>query len=397
MPFELARDIYWVGVVDWTLRLFHGHELTTHRGSSYNAYLIVDEKVVLIDTAWTPFQSEFIGKISEVIDPAKIDIVVAAHAEVDHSGNLPAVLRHCPGAKVIVSERGLDSVEGHYHQPWNFEAHKTGDKISIGKHELVFVEAPMLHWPDSMFTYVPGENILFSNDAFGQHYASSSRFNDQVDQTELYQEALKYYANILTPYSPMVIRKINEVLALNLPVNLIAPSHGIIWRKDPLQIVTKYQEWAAQKPENSAVIIFDTMWQGTRRMAEAIGAGMAMEGLPFRIYNAAATDRNDLITEVFKSKAILLGSPTFNNGILPGLRPVMEDLRGMKFQNKIGAAFGTYGWSGEGVTILEEYLKACKINLVTAGVKAKWQPKDESLAQCREMGQRVAQAVKTGL
>jgi anaerobic nitric oxide reductase flavorubredoxin len=397
MPFELAKGIYWVGVVDWGLRLFHGHELSTHRGSTYNSYLIVDEKVVLIDTVWPPFQDELIKNIGEIIDPAKIDIVIASHAEIDHSGSLPAVMRHCPNATVIVSERGLDSVEGHHHQPWNFQSHKTGDKVNIGKHDLIFVEAPMLHWPDSMFTYITGDNILISNDAFGQHYASGFRYNDQVNQQELFEEALKYYANILTPYSPMVTRKINEVVALNLPLSVIAPSHGVIWRKDPLQIVKQYQEWALQKPENSAVIIFDTMWEGTRKMAEAIGDGLEAEGLPYKVFNAASTDRNDLITEVFKAKAVLLGSPTFNNGLLPTLRPVMEDLKGLKFQNKIGAAFGTYGWSGEGVALLEEHLKACKINLVTSGIKAKWQPKADSLAQCREMGQRVAQAIKSGV
>jgi anaerobic nitric oxide reductase flavorubredoxin len=397
MPFELAKGIYWVGAVDWALRMFHGHELTTHRGSTYNSYLIVDEKVVLIDTVWSPFQNELIQNIQEIIDPSKIDIVVANHAEVDHSGSLPAVMRYAPKATLIVSERGIESIEGHYHQPWNFQAHKTGDKVNIGKRDLVFVEAPMLHWPDSMFTYLTGDNILFPNDAFGQHYASAFRFNDQVDQKELYEEALKYYANILTPYSSLVTRKINEVLALNLPVNMIAPSHGVIWRSEPLQIVKKYQEWALQKPENSAVIIYDTMWEGSRQMAEAIGAGLVAEGVQNKIFNAATSDRNDVIAQVFLAKAVILGCPTFNNGLLPTFKPIMEDLKGLKFQNKIGAAFGTYGWSGESLGLLEEHLKACKINLVTAGVKAKWQPKADSLAQCRDLGQKVGQAIKSGL
>jgi anaerobic nitric oxide reductase flavorubredoxin len=396
MPIELVKGIYWVGVVDWGLRVFHGHELTTHRGSTYNSYLIVDEKVVLVDTVWTPFQDDLIRNIREIVDPAKIDIVVANHSETDHSGSLPAIMRHSPNATVVVSERGLESIEGHYHSPWNFKACKTGDKINIGKRDLVFIEAPMLHWPDSMFTYVTGDNILMPNDAFGQHYATAFRFNDQVDQEELYEEALKYYANILTPFSPMVTRKIDEVLALNLPVNIIAPSHGVIWRKEPLQIVKKYQEWAAQKPQNSAVIIFDTMWEGTAKMAKAIGDGLEVEGIQYKIFNSAVSDRNDVITEVFKAKAVLLGSPTFNNGLLPTIKPIMEDLKGLKFQNKIGAAFGTYGWSGEGLTILEEHLKACKINLAAPGIKAKWQPKEDILAQCKDLGQKVGMAVKSG-
>ena len=390
---ELAKGVYWVGVVDWAIKKFHGQELSTHRGSSYNAYLITDEKVVLVDTVWAPFQNQLIENIREVVDPAKIDIVVANHAEVDHSGSLPAVMRHTPKATVVVSQRGKESIEGHFHQPWNFKAVKTGDKINIGKNNLVFVEAPMLHWPDSMFTYLTGKNILMPNDAFGQHYATAFRFNDHVNQEELYEEALKYYANILTPFSGLVLKKIEEVLSLNLAVDMIAPSHGVIWRKDPLQIVKKYQQWAVQEPERSAVILYDTMWEGTRQMAEAIGHGLAAEGVPYKLFHMAISDRNDVITEVFKAKAIIVGSPTFNQGVLPTMSPILEDIKGLKFQNKIGAAFGSYGWSGEAVKIIEEHLTRCKIQLVAEGIRAKWQPKSDDLVRCRELGQKVAQAI----
>ncbi len=391
---ELTKDVYWVGVVDWALRHFHGYELTTHRGSSYNAYLITDEKTVLVDTVWGPFHGRLIENIREIVDPAKIDIVVANHAEVDHSGALPAVMRSAPNATVIVSKRGRESVEGHFHKPWNFQAVQTGDRASIGKRELVFIEAPMLHWPDSMFTYLTGDNILMPNDAFGQHYANAFRFNDEVTQQELYEEALKYYANILTPFSSLVSKKIEEVLALNLPVNMIAPSHGIIWRKDPIQIVKKYQEWAAQVPEKTAVILYDSMWGGTRRMAEAIGDGLAAEDIPYKTFYIPTSDRNDIITEVFKTKAVIVGSPTFNQGLLPTITPILEDLKGLRFQNKIGAAFGCYGWSGESVKIIEDHLAQCKIPPVTEGVRAKWQPKAEDLARCRELGNAVARAIK---
>jgi anaerobic nitric oxide reductase flavorubredoxin len=390
---ELAKGVYWVGVVDWALRHFHGYELTTHRGSSYNAYLITDEKTVLVDTVWGPFQEQLIENIREVIDPAKIDIVVANHSESDHSGALPAVIRHTPKATVIVSKRGLESVEGHFHQPWNFQAVQTGDKVGIGKRELIFVEAPMLHWPDSMFTYLTGDNILMPNDAFGQHYANAFRFNDEVDQEELYDEALKYYANILTPFSGMVSKKIEEVLALNLPVSMIAPSHGIIWRKEPIQIVKKYQEWATQVPEKSAVIIYDSMWDGTRHMAEAIGEGLAANNIPYKTFYMPTADRNDVITEIFKTKAVIIGSPTFNQGLLPTITPILEDLKGLKFQNKIGAAFGCYGWSGESVKIIEEHLATCKIPVVVEGIRAKWQPKPADLVRCREFGSTIAQAI----
>ena len=394
MVTELTKGVYWVGVVDWAIRKFHGQELSTHRGSSYNSYLITDEKTVLVDTVWGPFQDKLIDNIREVVDPARIDIVVANHAEVDHSGSLPAVMRHSPKATVVVSQHGKESVEGHFHQPWNFKPVKTGDKINIGKNDLVFVEAPMLHWPDSMFTYLTGKNILMPNDAFGQHYATAFRFNDQVNQEELYEEAIKYYANILTPFSSLVLKKIDEVLSLKLAVDIIGPSHGVIWRKDPLQIVKKYQEWAAQQPEKSAVILYDTMWEGTRQMAESIGQGLAADGVPYKIFHMAVSDRNDVATEVFKAKAIIVGSPTFNQGVLPTISPILEDLKGLKFQNKIGAAFGTYGWSGESVKIIEEHLKLCKIQLVAEGVRAKWQPKPDDLAKCKELGQKVAQAVK---
>jgi len=394
MVIELKKGVYWVGVVDWDIRHFHGHELTTHRGTSYNAYLIVDEKAALIDTVWEPFQQQLLANIREVIDPARIDYVVANHAEVDHSGSLPAVMREAKRAELIVSRKGAESIPGHYHQPWNFRPVRTGDQVSLGRSGLVFVEAPMLHWPDSMFTYLTGHNILMPNDAFGQHYAAGFRFNDEVDQTELYQEALKYYANILTPFSHLVVKKIEELLALNLPVDMIAPSHGIIWRREPLQIVRKYQEWAAQKPEKRALVLYDTMWRGTARMAEAIGDGLADEGVEHKLCHAAVTDRNDALVEVFRSKTLVIGSPTLNNGLLPTITPILEDIRGLKFRNKLGAAFGSYGWSGESVKIIEEHFGRCKIPLVREGLRCKWQPGPEDLAACRAFGREIAQATK---
>ena len=396
MVTELAKGVYWVGVVDWELRHFHGHELSTHRGSSYNSYLIVDNEIALVDTVWTPFQDQLIENIRQVVDPAKIKYVVANHSEVDHSGALPAVMRNAPNATVVVSKNGMESVPGHYHQPWKFQVVKTGDSISLGENKLVFVEAPMLHWPDTMFTYLTGHNILMPNDAFGQHYATAFRFNDQVNEQELYEEAVKYYANIITPYSRLVTKKIEEVLALNLPVAMIAPSHGVIWRKDPTQIMKKYLEYAAQKPAPTAVVVYDTMWNGTRRMAEAVGEGLAEGGVEHKIFQMAVSDRNDVLTEIFKTRAVVVGSPTLNNGLLPSIMPVLEEMKGLRFQNKIGAAFGAYGWSGESVKLIEEHLEKCKIPVVRPGVKAKWQPKAGDLNACRQLGWDVAAAVKAG-
>ncbi|MCD6416657.1 MAG: flavodoxin domain-containing protein [Planctomycetes bacterium] len=395
MVTKLKEGVYWVGVVDWDARHFHGQELSMRRGTTYNAYLICDEKTVLVDAVAEPFQGQLIANISEIIAPAEIDIVVANHSESDHSGALPAVLRHAPDAAVVVSKRGAESVEGHYHRPWNFRKMQTGDRIDIGRQELLFVEAPMLHWPDSMFTYLTGDNILMSNDAFGQHYATALRFNDQVNQDELYEEALKYYVNILTPFSGAVARKIDELLALGLPVDVIAPSHGVIWRSDPLQIANKYKEWAAQKPENRAVILYDTMWNATRRMAEAIGQGLAEEGVDCKLIHVGVSDRNDALVEVFKSRTIVLGSPTFNNGLLPGIMPILEDIKGLKFKHKLGAAFGSYGWSGEAVKIIEKHFEDSKIPLAREGIRCKWRPRSEDLAACRAFGKALGEATKS--
>jgi flavorubredoxin len=354
----------------------------------------VDDKVALVDTVWQPFTAELFDHISEVIAPGKIDFIIASHAEVDHSGALPELLKHCPKATVIVSPRGLESFQGHYHQPWNFKVVKTGDEFSLGQRKLKFIEAPMLHWPDTLFTYLEGDGILFSNDAFGEHYATSSLFNDDADQEVLAWEGVKYYANILNPFGSMVERKIEEILSFNLPLNMIAPSHGVIWRKDPMQIVEKYRRWARQEPQRSVVIVYETMWQGTRHMAEAIGEGLSVAGLPFTIFNSATADRNDIMTEMFLSRAIILGSPTFNNGILPTLAPVLEDMKGLKFKNKLGAAFGTYGWSGEGADILENHLKLCGYTVAAPAVKAKWQPDAAALEACRRLGTAVGEACK---
>ncbi|NJD52285.1 MAG: MBL fold metallo-hydrolase [Candidatus Methanoperedens sp.] len=397
MTVELKEGVYWVGVVDWNIKQFHGHEYSTHRGTTYNAYLIIDEKVALVDTVWGPYSQEMIKNIEQIIDVKKIDYVIANHAEVDHSGGLPELMKLIPDATVVVSEKGRESIPKHYHEDWNFKVVKTGDSISLGKNSLVFVAAPMLHWPDSMFTYLTGKNILMPNDAFGMHFASSSRFNDEVDEIEVYQEAIKFYANILTPFSDLVIRKIDEFKKLNIPVDIIAPSHGIIWRKDPLQIVNKYYEWAQGKNDGSVVIIYDTMWKATEKMGEAIAQGLEKEGVNYKFFNMAVCDRNDVLTEIFKTKGIIIGSPTLNSGLLPTIKPILEDLKGLKFKNKVGAAFGSYGWSGENVRQIEETLEKAKIKILQEGIKFKWQPSKEELDKCVEFGRQFAQKMKVNV
>ena len=394
MAEQLKDGVYWVGAVDWGLKSFHGHELSTHRGSSYNAYVIKDEKNVLVDTVWGPFAEEFMQDLRSVIDPADLDYVVANHAEVDHSGALPHVLREAPNATLVASKRGENSIQGHYHQDWDIQTMETGDSIDIGKNDLVFVEAPMLHWPDSMFTYVAGQNILMPNDAFGQHYATAYRFNDQVNQKELYEEALKYYVNIVNPYSRQVENKIQEVLEMDLAVDMICPSHGVLWRDNPLQIVDKYREWAAQKPEERALVIYDSMWGSTRKMAAAISEGLTERGVPNKVRDAAQTDRNDLMVEVFRARTIAIGSPTFNGGVLPSISPVCTDLKGLKFKNKIGAAFCSYGWSGGAQRLIARHMEEAGFDLVEEPITCKWQPDAENLEECRAYGRKLAEVTK---
>ena len=388
MSINVKNNIYWVGKIDWELRKFHGDEYSTHRGSSYNSYLIKEDKVALIDTVWKPFSKEFIENLAQEIDLNKIDYIITNHAEIDHSGALPELMRHIPDTPIYCTRNGVKSLKGHYHQDWNFQVVKTGDKLSLGNKELIFVEAPMLHWPDSMFCYLTEDNVLFSNDAFGQHYASEFMFNDLVDQNELAGECIKYYANILTPFSPLVTKKIQEVLSFNLPLDIICTSHGIIWRDEPVKIVQQYLEWANDYQENQITLVYDTMWNGTRVMAENIANGIKESDpkVNVKLFNLAKSDKNDVITEIFKSKAILLGSPTINKGILVSVAGLLEEIKGLRFKNKKASAFGAYGWSGESVKLISEKLTSAGFEIVDDGLKVLWNPDSESKTQCVEYG-----------
>ncbi len=397
MSFKIKDNITYVGKIDWELRKFHGEELSTHKGTSYNSYLIRgSEKTALIDTVWKPFAEEFVNNLKKEIDLKEIDYIVANHGEIDHSGALSELLREIPGTPVYCSKAAVKSLRGQYHQDWNFQPVKTGDKLSLGDRELIFVEAKMLHWPDSMFCYLTEDNILFPNDAFGQHYASEHMYNDLVDQDELYREAIKYYANILTPFSKLVTAKIKEVVGLELPVEMICPSHGIIWRQDPLQIVNKYMEWADAYQENQVTIIYDTMWNGTRRAAEAIAKGIR-QGNPeitIKLYNAARSDINDIVTETFKSKGIVVGSPTINKGILHSIASFMEIAKGLNFQQKKGCGFGCYGWSGESVKLINGVLEEAGFELISdQGLRMLWNPDEEAVAAAKAYGQEIGTAL----
>lgn len=391
MSFKVNETVTWVGKIDWELTKFHGEEYSIHKGTSYNSYLIRDEKTVLIDTVWAPYAEEFVENLKKEIDLNNIDYIIINHGEIDHSGSLPELMREIPDTPIYCTQNAIKSLKGHYHQDWNFVPVKTGDKLNIGSKEFIFIEAKMLHWPDTMFSYLTKDNILFSNDAFGQHYASEYMYNDLVDQAELYQEAIKYYANILTPYSKMVENKIKEVLDMNVPVNMICTSHGVIWRDNPLQIVNQYMKWAKDYQENQITIIYDTMWNSTRRMAEIIGKGIkdVNPDINIIIHNSAKRDKNDIITDVFRSKAILVGSPTINGGILHSVAGILEEMRGLRFKKKKAAAFGSYGWGGESVKMITEGLEKGGFEIMNDGIKILWRPDKEAKAKCYEYGKKI--------
>lgn len=396
MAFKINETITYVGKIDWELRKFHGEEYSTHRGSSYNSYLVRDEKTVLIDTVWQPFGQEFVAKLKQEIDLKEIDYIIMNHSEIDHSGALPYLMEEIPNTPIYCTANGKKIIQGHHHKDWNFVEVKTGDRLNLGKREIVFIEARMLHWPDTMFSYLTGDNILFSNDGFGQHLASEHMYNDLVNREELYYEALKYYGNILTPFSKLVEAKINEIIKLNLPISMICPSHGVIWRDNPLQIVTQYLEWTKNYQENQVTIIYDTMWNATRKMAESIALGIRTVNpeLTVKLFNSARSDKTDIIAEVFRSKAVLVGSPTVNNGYLSSIGGILEEIKGMKFKNKKAAAFGSYGWSGEVLKLLTEELQKSGFEIMDEGIRLLWVPDEEALAQCVEMGKRIGENLK---
>lgn len=395
MSKRVTDKVTWVGKIDWELKKFHGDELSTMEGSSYNSYLIRDKKTVLIDTVWGPYDTEFVNRLKEEIDLKEIDYIVMNHNESDHSGTLPALMREIPDTPIYCTKKGESILRGLYHQDWNYVNAKTGDELEIGDSKLVFVEASMLHWPDTMMTYMTGDNILFSNDVFGQHYASEMLYDDMDDISKLLHEAEKYYTNIITPFSTFVTKKLAEVQGMNLKIDLVAPSHGIIWRENIGLIMDLYAKWANNYQEDQITLIYDTMWQSTRKMAEAIAEGIqqASPNTTIKILNAVKNDKNDILVEVFKSKAILVGSPTINNGFSYAIAGILEMIKGLKFKNKKAASFGSYGWSGEAAKLIKEFLEESKFAIVNDGIRVNWAPDQETIEQLREYGRKFVEEI----
>ena len=391
---RITDKVTWVGKIDWELKRFHGDELSTSSGSSYNSYLIKDEKTVLIDTVWGPYDREFVTRLKEEVDLKSIDYIVMQHNESDHSGALPELMREIPNVPIYCTKKGEGIMRGLYHQDWNFVNVKTGDTLEIGESTLTFVEASMLHWPDTMFTYMSGDNILFSNDGFGQHYASEMLYADQDSMPDIIREAEKYYCNILNPFNIFVKKKLAEISGMNLTLDMIAPSHGVIWRRpeDIQEIMSLYQKWCDNYQEDQVTIIYDTMWQSTRHMAQAIATGIETQspGTVVKLMNASKDDKNDILVEVFKSKAILVGSPTINNGYSYAIAGILEMIKGLKFKEKKAAAFGSYGWSGEATKLISAHLEDAGFQLVNQGTRIQWAPDEDSVNECREFGKAFA-------
>jgi anaerobic nitric oxide reductase flavorubredoxin len=389
----LKEGISWVGVIDWDLRDFHGY--VTNRGTTYNAYLIQDEKTALVDTVKSTFADELVRNITEHTSFDKVDYIIVNHVEMDHSSSLPIIAKLASNARIFASVRGKDELIEHYGKEFErVETVKTGDELKVGKKTLRFIEAPMLHWPDSMFTYLVEDKILMPNDAFGQHLASSERFDDEVDEHVLMEEATIYYSNILMPLAPLITRKIQEVVAMKIPIDMIAPSHGIIWRKDPMKIVNAYLNWSAGATKNKVVIVFDTMWHSTDKMARAIANGIASEGVDVKMVKLRSSPNSEAITEVLDAKAVLVGSPTLNNQMFPTLSSFLTYATGLKPKGKLWGFFGSYGWGGGAVRGMIEMVKKAGFDVMEPGLEIKFVPDNDDLKRCVEFGRQVAQKIK---
>ena len=390
-PIEIAKGVYDVGVKDWNIRDFHGY--STLQGTSYNAFLIVDEKTVLIDTVKKEFFNEFMENISQIVDPKRIDYVISNHTEMDHSGSLPLVMHRIGEEKpVYCSKMGYKNLTLHFQKKLNYHAVETGGELSLGKRTLTFLETRMLHWPDSMFTYLKEDKILFSSDAFGQHYAGYEKFDDQVGDS-IMPHAKKYFANILLLYTKQILKLVEQVTELGLEFNMICPDHGIIWRKDPGKIIGAYAEWSKQEPEKKAVVVYDTMWHSTETMANEIAAGIANEGVAVRPIHIRSSHRSEIMTEVLDAAAVVVGSPTINNQLFPTVADFLTYMKGLKPQNKIGAAFGSYGWSGESVKLIKKELEEMKFDIIDPGIRIQYVPDQDGKDACFELGRKIGKAI----
>lgn len=385
----ITERVYWVGAVDWTLRDFHGY--TTRRGSSYNAYLILADRVTLVDTVKKPFKEEFLSRVASVIDPRKVEVIISNHSEMDHSGCLAEVIEEIRPREVYASPMGVKTLaELSPSLSTGITAVADGRSVSLGNMTLSFMETRMLHWPDSMFTYLQEEKLLFSHDAFGMHLASHERFADEVDTAVLEYEAATYFANILLPYAGLMTKLLARVDSAGLSFDVIAPDHGPVWRRNPGWIVERYRRWAQQKRAKKAVVVYGTMWHSTEKMARYIGEGLSSRGVPAKVMAVDAFHRSDIAYEMLDAAALVVGTSTLNNNMLPKVADVLTYLKGLRPLNVVGAAFGSYGWSGEGTLQVNEVLKEMKAALPLEPLRVRHVPTTSDLAACRELGEKLA-------
>ncbi|MFA5090540.1 MAG: flavodoxin domain-containing protein [Candidatus Omnitrophota bacterium] len=390
---EIKKDIFWVGAIDWNVRNFHGHTYSTRRGTTYNAYLIIDKKTTLIDTVWGPYAQEMLENIRQVIPLEKIDYIIANHVETDHSGALPEVMKACPRAKVLGTQKCKEGLYRYYYGDWDFKIVKSRDTLELGRHTLSFLEAPMIHWPDSMFTYCLQEKLLMPNDAFGQHYATSARFDDEVDVSALMDEAAKYYGNILWPLSSLILKKIEEVQKSDIPIDMIAPSHGVIWRKDPQKIINAYLGWARNATIPKAVIVYETMWGSTEKMARMIAQGLMDKGKEVKLFDIALSERTEVIKEMLDAEVFIFGSSTHNNDMLVNMAAFLEFLKGLRPKKRKAWVFGSYGWAGGALRGMEDIINKSGIDFMQPSISVRYNPDAGELRQCYALGEKIAQAL----
>jgi flavorubredoxin len=387
---EIKPDIFWVGGIDWDIRNFHGY--STNRGTTYNSYLINDEKITLVDTIKPKFIGEMLSRIEEIIDPKKIDYIISNHVEMDHSGSLPEIAKICPNATIITSTRGEKGLNKHYKDNLNLKVVDSGESLNIGKRNLTFVHIPMVHWPDSMVTYVKKDKLLLSNDSFGQHIASQERFDHELEWGVLKEEAAKYYANIVMPYGSQVEKALSSIQ--DLEINMIAPSHGIIWKTHIDKIVNEYKKWAKYESEQKALIIYDSMWGSTEIIANVLREGINEIGINVSIRNLKNTHISDIISEVLTTKLILLGSPTLNNGLLPTMGGFLSYMKGLRPKNKIGFVFGSYGWGGQAVGEIEKIIRDLSWDIPIQNININYIPTEDDLKNIKNIGNKLGNYLK---
>jgi flavorubredoxin len=389
MKVELKSGIYWVGAIDWNIRNFHGY--STHKGTTYNAYLVIGKKIALVDTVKAPFYGEMLERINNIIAPEEIDYLIINHVEMDHSGSLPFIRETLPRMDILCSPRAEDELKQHYGEEIPLKVVKTGDVLELGGKTLTFVEIPMVHWPDSMVTYVKEDKVLLPNDAFGQHIASTERFDDELGWETIHPELTKYYANIVMPYGAQILKALEALKGIE--VEVIGPSHGLIWKKYISQLLATYERWAKGETEESVLIVYDTMWGSTEKMARAIYRGLTEEGIPTKMYRLTGSDMSDIVKEVLEARGLVLGSPTLNNAVFPTVAGFATYIKGLRPKGRIAAVFGSYGWGKGATKTLRGDLEAAGMEVLEE-LQVNFIPIGEKLDRCEALGRKVAQKIR---